>query len=64
MVEVTIKYINNWDVILLNKEQYYGLLQATKIEKNWFVFDNCLSKSTQAINLNNVLYWRVSTEDF
>lgn len=63
MIEVNIKYISNWDTILLTKDQYYELLNATKINKNWFVFDNYLSKATQAINLNNVLYWRVSTEE-
>lgn len=62
MVEVSIKYINNCDVILLTKEQYYELLQATKLYKPWFVYDNHLSKVTQAVNLNNVLYWRVGTE--
>ena len=63
MAEVSIKYINNWDTILLTKDQYDELLLATKFNKSWFVYDNYLSKATQAINLNNVLYWRVSTDE-
>ena len=63
MVEVSIKYINNWDVILLTKEQYYELLRATELHNSWFVYDNHLSKVTQAVNLSNVLYWRVGTEN-
>lgn len=62
MIEVDIKYINNWDTILLTKDQYDELLLATKFNKSWFVFDNYLSKATQAVNLNNVLHWRVGTE--
>ena len=62
MIEVDIKYINNWDTILLTKDQYNELLSATKFNKPWFVFDNHLSKATQAVNLNNVLHWRVGAE--
>lgn len=64
MVKVGVRYVNHWEDILLTKVEYYEFKRATKNNKRWFVFEDVVRKTTHAINLHNVLFWRVITEDF
>lgn len=64
MVKVGVRYVKHWEDILLTKGQYYDFKRATKNNKRWFVFEDAVRKTTHAINLQNVLFWRVSTEEF
>lgn len=64
MVNVGVRYDKHWDTILLTKIQYYDFKRATKNNKGWFVFEDVVRKTTHAINLQNVLFWRVINDDF
>lgn len=64
MVKVGVRYVNHWEDILLTEVQYSEFKRATKNNKRWFIFEDVVRITTHAINLHNVLFWRVITEDF